>query len=329
MTRTEKIGLAAAAALIAVSISGSLAYFHWKAHRLQSLQGAVLAQDSDVRKQRPISGAHVVATMGQTTRTVTSGASGFFVIDVGPGIRRGQPLKLEVRHADFQPFILQGYVGDQLYVVHMVPRAAPPPVDEHAPVTRIGNVTVRYSEKTQAEVNIGSMVKTFEVENRGNVPCGKQRPCSPDGRWKAALGSTSLDAGKGNEFRDVRVSCIAGPCPFTRIEPERPAEARQLVSVSARDWSDTATFLVEAEVLHPTMSEVAHEFYPVKFGRQLSFTLPPAVEGVTIEADVDGQSIFFPLGPALKLSWARCTSSVNSEGTTLFRCELKPGHRFQ
>ena len=236
---------------------------------------------------------------------------------------------LEFRHPDYHPLTLEQYVGDQLYIAHMVPRTPAPPIDDHRPAVRIANVTVRYSVKTPMEVNIGSMVKTFEVENHGNVPCKKQRPCSPDGRWKAALGSTSLDAGTGNEFRDIRVSCIAGPCPFTRIEPERPSSGGQSISVSARDWSDTATFLVEAEVRHWMMTQVAHEFYPVIFGRQLSFTLPTAVEGVTIEADVDDQNVFFPLGPSLFLSWASCTVSVNRDGTKLYRCELKPGHRFQ
>jgi hypothetical protein len=310
--------------------SGALLYFHWQTRRLRALQGAVLVQDVDVRKERPIPGVEVQATInGETkTTTVTSGASGLFLTPVGPGIRRGLPLTLEFRHPDYRPLTLQAYVGDQLYVVHMTPRVSTETTNDQHPVIRIGNVTVRYSAKIATEVNIGSMVKTFAVDNRGNVPCKEQYPCSPDGRWKAALGSTSLDAGAGNEFRDIRASCIAGPCPFTRIEPEHP-DGGQKISVTARDWSDTATFLVEAEVRRRTVTEMAHEFYPVIFGRQLSFALPAAVEGVTIEADVDDQTIFFPLGPSLVLSWASCTASVNSEGTALYRCELKPGRRFQ
>jgi hypothetical protein len=40
--------------------------------------------------------------------------------------------------------------------------------------------------------------------------------------------------------------------------------------------------------------------------------------------------MFFPLGPALFLSWATCTASTNGEDekTTVYRCELKPGFRF-
>jgi hypothetical protein len=188
---------------------------------------------------------------------------------------------------------------------------------------------VRYSVKTTTDVNIGSAVKTFQVENQGNIPCRNQHPCSPDGKWKATIGSTTLDAGAGNEFRDARVSCIAGPCPFTRIESTQSSRGGQIIEVTARDWSSTATFLVEAEVLHNMPTSAAHEFFPVIFGRELSFTLPAAVEGVTIEADVDQQRVFFPLGPALLLSWANCNASENADRTRVFRCELKPGYQFR
>ena len=99
--------------------------------------------------------------------------------------------------------------------------------------------------------------------------------------------------------------------------------------VSARDWSDTATFLLEAEVFHPMVSQVVHESYPVIFGDGLNFTLPSTAEGVSIEADLDGQTIIFPLGPALFLSWASCNARVNPDQTRVYRCELKPGYRFQ
>ncbi len=67
--------------------------------------------------------------------------------------------------------------------------------------------------------------------------------------------------------------------------------------VSAIDWSDTSTFLVEAEVFHAAMSSSVRESYPVIFGRSLSFTVPPTQEGVSIEAEIDGTPMVFPLGP--------------------------------
>lgn len=313
---------------IALAVGVAL-FSNWEAHKLRALQGSIVIKDSDVRKQLPIPNVQVTAIFGKNTVQAKSDSAGLFVLKVPPGTRRGQPISFEFQQKDYRPLEHEDYVGDQLYVIHMLPLSASTAAEEHHPEIKIGNVTVRYSVKTMTQANIGSTVRTFEVENKGNVLCRNQSPCSPDGRWKAALGSTELDAGPGNEFQDIRVSCIAGPCPFTRVEPERFTKSGQLLTVTARDWSDTATFLVEAEVLHPMATEYAHEFYPVIFGKGLSFTLPPSVEGVTIEADVDSQDVFFPLGPALILSWANCNMNMNPDQTRLYRCELKPGYRFQ
>jgi hypothetical protein len=176
---------------------------------------------------------------------------------------------------------------------------------------------------------VGSVAKTFEVANTGGIPCNGHPPCSPDGRWKASRGSTSLDAGQGNEFVDVRRSCIAGPCPFTSTEINQTAEAGRTLSVTALDWSDTATFLVEAEVTHLMLTELIRESYPVIFGNGMNFTLPANAEGPSIEAEVNGADIVFPLGPDLWLSWATCTVKVEGDRSKLYRCELKPGYRFQ
>ena len=51
--------------------------------------------------------------------------------------------------------------------------------------------------------------------------------------------------------------------------------------------------------------------------------------GPSIEAELDGSYIVFPLGPALKLSWASCTEKQNPDASKLYSCELKPGYRFQ
>jgi hypothetical protein len=201
------------------------------------------------------------------------------------------------------------------------------PADQ--PRLKLSNVRVRYTEKTQTDFNVGSAVKTFEVENKGNIPCRKQHPCSPDGKWKAALGSATLDAGVGNQFRAPRASCIAGPCPFTRIESNHMSQAGQILTLSVRDWSDTATFLLEAEVFRPMMGQREHWSYPAIFGDGMSFTLPSSAESVSMEADVDGQTIIFPLGPSLQLSWASCDAGTNPDEGRIYRCTLKPGYRFQ
>jgi len=178
----------------------------------------------------------------------------------------------------------------------------------------------------QTELNVGSAVKTFEVQNKGNIPCRNQHPCSPDGRWKAALGAATLDAGVGNQFRAPRASCIAGPCPFTRIESNHMSRGNQILTLTVRDWSDPATFLLEAEVFRPMMTQVEHWSYPAVFGDGFSFTLPHSAESVSMEADVDGQTVIFPLGPSLQLSWASCDDGINPDEGRIYRCTLKPGY---
>ena len=124
-------------------------------------------------------------------------------------------------------------------------------------------------------MDIGSAVKTFEVVNTGNVDVQRSKPLLA--RWKMesdCCRAMSLDAGEGNEFRNPRVSCIAGPCPFTKIDSDGLAENGRVFKVSVRDWSDPATFLVEAEVVHPMTGEIVRQSYPAILGRNLNFTLP-------------------------------------------------------
>ena len=83
----------------------------------------------------------------------------------------------------------------------------------------------------------------------------------------------SLDAGEGQEFQNVRVSCIAGPCPFTKIESDGFSSGGRRIGVSVRAWSDTVTFLVEAEVVHTMLSDAIRQAYPSIFGRGHVFHL--------------------------------------------------------
>jgi hypothetical protein len=69
--------------------------------------------------------------------------------------------------------------------------------------------------------------------------------------------------------------------------------------------------------------------YPVIFNRTASFTLPAKAQGPSIEATLDHQEIVFPLGPAPKLSWADCEAQREKDLSTLYRCVLKSGYRFQ
>jgi hypothetical protein len=305
------------------------AYLLTRPHtRPMTLSGAVVKQDADPTKELPLADVEVKALYHDAViGEGKSDASGAYTVLLRNRIWIGRPVTLQLRHPDYQPLDLKEFVGDKLYVARMV--ALPHDVNPtNRPAVVVSNVLARYSIKTTNTANVGSAVKTFEVANTGNVPCRKQPPCSPDGKWKAAMGSASLDAGEGNEFRNARTSCIAGPCPFTKIEAEDFLQGGREVKVSARNWSDTATFLLEAEVFRPMVSDMVRTSHPVIFGQALNFTVPGSAEGVSILAEVNGATITFPFGPNLYLSWADCNARVNRDQTKVYRCELKPGYRF-
>jgi hypothetical protein len=313
-----------------------------RAHRLRSisvrqsipLEGAVILRDADTKKQLPIADVAITASDGVSTAITRSEASGYFKLILQRGVLAGKPVLMSFRHPAYEPLDLNVQAGrlepqNELYVAAMLPISKNPAGSARSQSV-VSNIRVRYTINSRTETNVGSAVKTFQVVNRGNVPCNHQSPCSPDGKWKAASTSASLDAGADNAFDNIRASCIAGPCPFTRIDSSGFALGWRNIRVSALNWSDTATFLMEAEVFHTAISSNVRELYPVIFGRTLNFTLPPTEEGVSLEAEIDGSPMVFPLGPDPYLSWATCTvrTGTEKEKTAVYRCELKSGYRF-
>jgi hypothetical protein len=298
-------------------------------HRSVMLSGVVLRQDADPRKQLPIAEVKITATEGQRSADAASDTAGLFHLKLENGGWRNQPVSLKFRHPGYQPTEIRLTLNGELYIVRMTPVPAPAAAPGGAPPIAIKDVRVRYSEKTTSAVDVGSAAKTFTVPNSGNIPCESKAPCSPDGKWKASVGGVTMDAGVGQEFKNARVSCIAGPCPFTEIETGAVPRPGRTITVTVRNWSDTVTFLVEAEVTRSTPSDAVRQAYPAVYGREMSFTLPSTAEGPSIEADLGGAEIVFPLGPALQLSWAECTVQIGGDQTKLYRCELKPGYEFQ
>jgi hypothetical protein len=266
---------------------------------------------------------------GGTVARARSDASGFFRLNWTAGIWHGEQVTLTFGHPEYQPLVITRTLTDQLYIARMTPTISVKDGKTETPEVTLADIRIRYAVKASTTVNIGSTAKILEVSNTGNVPCESQPPCSPDGKWKAAIGTTTLDAGEGQEFRNVTVSCIAGPCPFTKVESDSYSRGGRKIGVSVRAWSDTVTFLVESEVISTMFSDSIRQSYPSIFGRGMTFTLPPTGEGPSIEAEVNGVAIVFPLGPALKLSWASCGVQVAANRTKLYSCELKPGYRFR
>jgi hypothetical protein len=223
---------------------------------------------------------------------------------------------------------LQEHLGNSLYIVRMVPLHSEVEAELDPTAAAVTNVMVRYSTQTTTTNAIGTDATTFQVANVGDTPCDKSRLCSPDGQWKAAVASASLDAGDGNVFRNARVSCIAGPCPFTKIDHDGFSRGGQNIDVTARDWSDTTTFLLQAEVFRTQLSDTTRESYPIISGRALDFTVPNTAQGTSVEAEINGVLMVFPLAPDPSMSWATCNVRVEKNNTKDYRCELKPGYRF-
>lgn len=303
---------------------------------LNLVTGAVLADDSDLHKQRPVAQARVSVVADGSTGTAVSDESGLFRLTLDPPLSPDQPITLTVEHPDYLPFEASGVPAGQLQLVRMTPRPRPTKSAAGKPDVAIANVRVRYAFRTATSQEVASAAHTFDIVNMPNTPCNKMPPCSPDGRWKATVGTFSLDAGANREFRNTRVSCLAGPCPFTRVESNGFSSGGQVIRGSVLNWGDTVTYLVEAEVSQATVSDLVRHSYPVIFDHSMTFTLPRAAQGPSIEAEVNGEPIVFPLGPQLRLSWATCRldtgagrTDTRGDSGRLYRCELKAGYLFE
>ena len=310
-----------------LGLGAAALFVHFRRHPL-TITGAVTVESTDFRKELPIGNVEISVAGGLALASTKSNSSGFFALRLLKRVHRGERITLNFTHPGFQPLELHEIATDQLYIAHMQPISPKPRPESGKPAVKIANVVVRYSFKTLRSIDVGSAVKTFEVVNTANLPCHKAPVCSPDGKWKASLGTLTLNAGPGNEFHNARLSCIAGPCPFTRVVSDNFAKGGTTLTAKVLNWSDTTTFLVEAEVNHFLVAQTEHQSYPVIFGRTLDFTLPADAEGLSLQADMAGDSIIFPLGPDLLLSWATCSNEIQ-EQTKLYRCEVRPGFQLQ
>jgi hypothetical protein len=329
MNVTKKVALAAAALAVLAAVIAKLPLSGWSRPNTVepiSIRGAVVEQEPDPAKQLPIPDVQVAADDNLAISGATSDNSGFFSLSLRPGVKPGTSIDLKFRDSDYKPLDLKVVAGDEISVAHMVPVRQE--AQNRGPEVSVSGVSVRYSMETTTAVNVGSAVKTFEVMNTGNVPCAGKPPCSPGMKWKATISSATLDAGDGKEFRNVRLSCIAGPCPFTAIETDNFSKGGRTISASVLNWSDTTTFLLEADVFRTQVGDAIRQAYPVIIDQAMNFTLPASAEGASIEANLDGSAIVFPLGPTPILSWANCSVRTGQDQARLFWCELKPGYRF-
>src|SRR5215469_2119246 len=298
-------------------------------HMPVRISGAVITQSPDTRKQSPIANVEVISKDGLAIGSAKSDFIGHFSLTMRPGVKTGQRIQLAFRHPDYEPVDTDEPLNGNIYIVRMIPVHGE--AEEVLNQAEIGvtNVLVRYSTEIARTENIGSAAKTFQIANTGNIPCNHRDPCSPDGKWKAEIGSASIDAGQGNVFHDARVTCIAGPCPFTRIDDNSLSRDDRTMRVRVRNWSDTTTFLLQAEVFRPQLENVVRQIYAAIFGRSMSFALPAPAVGPSVLADLSGTPLVFPLGPTPILSWANCQVHIEKNQVKNYRCELRAGYVFR
>ena len=325
-----------AGAAVAAAVVTTLVVRQRQIEELSLVTGVVLADDSDLHKQRPIDEAQVSVVAGVSKGTAVSDESGLFRLTLDPAISPEQPITITVEHPDYLPFEASSVLASKLMLLRMAPREIGTKPTPGKPEVAIGNVRVRYAYRAAASVEVASAARTFDIVNTPNTPCNNTPPCSPDGRWKATVEAFSLNAGANREFRNARVSCLAGPCPFARVVTDAFSAGGQVIGVSVLNWGDRVTYLVEAEVSQTTVSDLVRHSYPVIFDRSMNFTLPPAAQGPSIEAEVNDEPIVFPLGPQPRLSWATCRLDTGAgrpdtgrDSARLYRCELKPGYVFK
>ena len=211
------------------------------------LQGVVLIDDANPAKRHLIQGVRVASIDGLANGSALTGSDGVFKLQLKPEAKNGIAIQLNLSHQDFQERdILEVFGEGTPYVFYLWPKnytyLAPP-----SPRRSILN----FFAVVEAAPPVGSRI--FQVQNRGSVRCNGQPPCSPDGKWKAAVTTVSLDANAGRVFMAGRThaDCIAGPCPWTKIEMDGFSRGGRTISVSIRNWSDTVTYKLWGEMSGP------------------------------------------------------------------------------
>ena len=162
------------------------------------IQGAVLMQDADPRRQLPIPGVDVTAEVGDLTVQNKSDASGLFRLTVPRALWRTESADLRFRHPSYQPVYITQPLTDQIYVIRMVAVAAKAVPQSSAPQATIKDVRVRYATTATTPINVGSIAKTFAQAvdwacSASSSSASASRPCRRRSSASFATARTDFD----------------------------------------------------------------------------------------------------------------------------------------
>ena len=148
---------------------------------------------------------------------------------------------------------------------------------------------------------------------------------------KAAIGEASSGCGGGQRIsrRSCFVHCRAVPLHQNRRRRLFRGRPQSFARLDSRLVRFNPPFVLQAEVFHLQVNDLVRQYYPTIIGRTVNFSLPAGASGLTVEAELNGTDIEFPLGPQPVLSWADCKVSVSRDRAAAYRCELKPWCRFR
>ncbi len=200
-----------------------------------------------IQKKHLIQGVRVTSSNGLASGPALTGSDGLFSLQLKPEAKNGIAIELNFNHEDYQEKdIPEVFAAGTPYVFYLWPKNytyLTPPIPRRS--------ILNFFAVAEAAPPLEST--TFQVQNRGSVRCNGRPPCSPDGKWKAAVVTASLDARQGRVFLagHTHADCIAGPCPWTKIDTDGFSKGGQRISVSVRNWSDTVTYRLWGEMTGP------------------------------------------------------------------------------
>src|SRR3954447_24419881 len=173
------VGIVVVAVVVAVIVRSQ----RWRPRTI-TIQGAVIRKDPDAHKELPIANVNVTATDGLMTVRTQSDASGYFTLKFRENVWPGQTVTLSFRSPDYESYDLTLHPGirsttQKLYIAKLTPVHPEAPPNTAKKPSVVSHIRIRYTVNSRRDLNIGTAVRTFQVVNKGNVPCNRQAPCSP------------------------------------------------------------------------------------------------------------------------------------------------------